>query len=81
VSPPGETLRETLETIGISRRELAARIGRPVRTVEGIVRGEAAITSEMAIQLECVLGIPASFWQNRERNYRAYLSRVKRDGE
>ena len=38
VSPPGETLLETLETIGMSQAELAKRMGRPVKTINEIIQ-------------------------------------------
>lgn len=75
--PPGETLLETLESLGISQAELANRTGRPLKTVNEIVKGKAAITPETAIQFERVLGVPASFWNNRERQYREALARLQ----
>jgi addiction module HigA family antidote len=75
ISHPGETLIETLATIGMSQAELARRTGRPTKTINEIIRGKAAITPETSLQLERVLGIPASFWNNRERQYRASLAR------
>ena len=77
--PPGETLKETLETIGMSQAELAERTGRPKKTINEIIMGKAAITSETALQLERVLGIPASFWNNLERNYQERLARLRED--
>ncbi|HZO75848.1 MAG TPA: HigA family addiction module antitoxin [Ktedonobacteraceae bacterium] len=74
VSSPGETLLEALETIGMSQAELARRMGRPVKTINEIVQGEAAITAETALQLEQVLHIPASFWLKREQQYRESLA-------
>ncbi|MEO8956236.1 MAG: HigA family addiction module antitoxin, partial [Ktedonobacteraceae bacterium] len=62
VSPPGETLLETLETIGMSQAELAKGIGCSVKTINEIIQKKAAITAETALQLEQVLHIPASFW-------------------
>jgi addiction module HigA family antidote len=79
VSPPGETLLETLETIGMSQAELAKRMARPIKTINEIVQGKAAITAETALQLEQVLSIPASFWINREQNYREALARLAKD--
>lgn len=79
VSPPGETLLETLETIGMSQAELAKRMGRPTKTVNEIVQAKAAITNETALQLERVLHIPASFWINGERNYQESLARRAED--
>jgi addiction module HigA family antidote len=75
VSPPGQTLQEVLEERGMSQAELAQRTGRPKKTINEIIRGKAALTPETAIQLERVLGTPASFWNNREQNYRDWLAR------
>lgn len=77
VSPPGETLFDVLEERGMSQAELAERTGRPLKTINEIVKGKAAITPETAIQLERVLGIDAEFWNQREANYRAYLASEK----
>jgi HTH-type transcriptional regulator / antitoxin HigA len=76
VSSPGETLLETLETIGMSQVELAKRMGRPVKTINEIIQKKAAITAETALQLEQVLHIPASFWLKREQQYRESLARL-----
>ena len=74
--PPGETLLETLEFIGMAQAELAERTGRPKKTINEIIKGKAAITPETALQLERVLGVPASFWNNLERNYQETLARI-----
>lgn len=74
VSPPGETLLDLLEERNMSQAELARRMGRPNKTINEIVHGKAAITPETALQLEHVLGAPASFWSSREQTYRAYLA-------
>mgnify|MGYP000290272333 CR=1 FL=1 len=77
VSPPGVTLLDTIEAIGMNQKELAARTGRTPKTINRIIKGEDPITPETALQLARVLGIPASFWNNRESAYREYLARVK----
>ena len=76
VSPPGETLLETLDTIGMSEVELAKRMGCPVKTINEIIQRKAPITAETALQLEQVLHIPASFWLKREQHYRESLARL-----
>jgi HTH-type transcriptional regulator / antitoxin HigA len=76
-SPPGETLQETIEAIGMSQVELALRMGRPLKTVNEIIQGKSAITSETALQLEFVLGIDAAFWSSLEANYRDCLERLE----
>src|SRR5512136_1560216 len=75
VSPPGETLLESIEALGLSQAELAERLGRRKKTVNEIIQGKAAITPETALQLEAVLGIPADFWISREARYREYQAR------
>ena len=73
VSPPGDTLLETLEAIGMPRAELAKRMGQPVQMINAIIQAKAVITDEIAWQLEQVLRIPASFWLNGERDYQEFL--------
>lgn len=75
VSPPGQTLQETIEALGMTQADLAERMGRPKKTINEIVQGKAAITPETALQLEHVLRMPAEFWLNRENRYREYLAR------
>ena len=74
--PPGETLLETIEAIGMSQAELAERTGRPKKTINEIIKGKASITPDTALQLERVLGTSASFWNNLERNYQETLARL-----
>jgi HTH-type transcriptional regulator/antitoxin HigA len=75
-SPPGDTLEETLETIGMSQAELARRMGRPAKTINEIIQAKVAITADTALQLEKVLSIPASFWLRREQHYQETLARL-----
>jgi len=75
--PPGETLLETIEHSGMTQTELAERTGRPKKTINEIIKGKTAITPETARQLERVLGVPASFWNNLERNYREKLAEIE----
>lgn len=75
VTPPGDSLSELIETLGMSQVELAKRMGRPTKTINEIIKGVARITSETALQLERVLGTPASFWNQREAHYQEFLAR------
>src|SRR5688500_5032268 len=81
VSVPGETLREILEERGISQADLAIRMGRPQKTISEITNGKAAITTDTALELELVLGVPASFWLAREARYREWLARSDQQRE
>lgn len=78
LSPPGDTIQETIDALGMSQRELAERMGRPVKTVNEIIQGKEALTPETAIQLEHVLGIPSDFWLERESRYVQALKSLER---
>jgi addiction module HigA family antidote len=73
--PPGETLQETLDALGMTQVQLAGRTGLTPKTINLIIKGTAPITPATALQLERVLGTPASFWNNREVQYREALAR------
>ena len=74
--PPGDTLRETLEALGLTQADLAERTGRPKKTINEIVQAKAAITPETALQFERVLGVSASVWINLEHQYRTSIARA-----
>lgn len=71
---PGETLSEVIENLELTQAELARRTGRPTKTINGIIKGNTAITPETALQFEKVLGVPAKFWLNMDSNYHHALA-------
>ena len=73
VSPPGSTLLETIDAMGLTQAELSQRMSRPAKVVNEIIKGKAAITLDTALQLERVLGVPAHFWRAREEQYQRHL--------
>ena len=79
--PPGDILLELLEDRGMTQAELARRMDRPLKTINEIVKGKAAITPETAIQLERTLGTTARFWNSLESSYREFLARKAADLE
>ncbi len=76
-SPPGESLEDVLEERGMSQAELSERTGLARKTVNEIIKGKAPITADSALHLERVLGLPAHFWNRRERIYREHLARLQ----
>jgi len=74
---PGATILETIAAINLSQKELALRMGRDEATINKLIKNALGITQDTAIQLENVLGIPASFWMNLDRNYRENLARIE----
>ena len=79
VFPPGATLMDVLVDLDMTQTDLANRMGRPIKTINEIIKGKTAITPETALQLENVLKISASLWNNMEKDYREYLARVEEE--
>ena len=77
VSPPGETIHETLEALGMTQNEFATRMGITPKTVTKLLQGDAPIRPDTALALEKVLNVPARFWNNLETQYQEYLARQK----
>jgi HTH-type transcriptional regulator/antitoxin HigA len=77
--PPGEYLEEEIKARGISQKDLARRMGRPVNAINEIINGKKAITAETALQLEAVMPeIPARFWLNLETDHQLTKALIKR---
>lgn len=75
VTPPGRTLSEKLEEMGLDANDLAARMGYTPKAVNDILQGYCRITPEVAFSLEVITEIPASFWLRRQIAYDEYLAR------
>ncbi|MCP4641715.1 MAG: HigA family addiction module antidote protein [bacterium] len=75
--PPGETLKETIDALGMTQVNLATRMGRPLKTINEVIKGKTAITAQTATELERVLGAPATFWLRLEMDYQVTLARLK----
>jgi addiction module HigA family antidote len=81
LSPPGDTIQEHIDFMGMSQAELAERMGRPKEKINDIIKGREPISTATAFQLEKVLGIPAGFWLNREKTYRTELYELQHQEE
>lgn len=64
---PGKSLEEALLMRAI--QHLAEEIGEPSHKIEEIVDRYQPITPEMSLKLEKALRIPASFWNNLQKQY------------
>ena len=78
-SPPGDTLQDLLDDVGMSQTELALRLGRTSKFVNELVQAKAPLTPDTALLLEKVFDIKADYWNNRERHYRETLARLKEE--
>lgn len=75
---PGEIIREILEERAIPQVDFATRLGRSEKFVSQLINGKAPLTYESAIELERVLGVPATFWNRAEATYRGLLAQQAR---
>ncbi|MBQ4429485.1 MAG: helix-turn-helix domain-containing protein [Clostridia bacterium] len=80
-TPPGETIKEQLESRCMSQKEFASRMGMSEKHISKLINGDVQLTQEVAYKLEMVLGIPARFWNNLEALYREKLAKVEAENE
>lgn len=73
---PGEYLEEWIDDQKLTQQRVADLLGSSRKQVNEIVNGRAPVTSDMAIRLERVVGIPARVWLRYEAMYRADLARM-----
>ncbi len=74
---PGETLREVIESMGMTQTELSVRTGLTIQSISRILSGTQPITYETANLLELVTGVSATFWNNLEANYRGRILKIQ----
>ena len=77
LSPPGDTIQETMDTIGMSHAELAERMAMSKEKLNDLIKGSEPITQNTAILLEQILGIAVSFWMTRENEYQLGLTNIE----
>ena len=71
---PGETLRDDLDTLGMSACELARRIEVPMNRITGILSGRRTITGDTALRLGRFFGTSGEFWLNLQKLYKLRLA-------
>ncbi len=70
---PGDSLREAVEYLGMSKVEFAQRMGITEQSLFRILNGEQKIDGETASNLELVTGTASEFWINLEVQYQKQL--------
>jgi addiction module HigA family antidote len=66
---PGVTLKEELESRGMTAAALALKLRVPPQRLHEIVRGNRAITPETALRLARYFGNEPEFWLNLQTQY------------
>lgn len=78
-TPPGATIKEQLNSRGMSQKEFAVRMDMSEKHISKLINGDVQLTPDVAVRLEMVLGVPAKFWNNLEAIYREKI--VKAEAE
>ncbi len=72
---PGEMLlKEFLEPMGLTQRQLADAIGVPYQRVNEIVNGRRGVTASTALRLSRYFGTTAGFWMNLQQRWDLYFA-------
>lgn len=79
--PPGETIRDNMNFLGMNQKELATRLDITPKHLSNIINGNSPITYETALKLELVIGPSAQFWINLESNYQLNKARLEEQGK
>lgn len=78
-TPPGMVVKEQLADRGISQKDFAARMDMSEKYVSKLINGDVQLTSDIAVKLELVIGIPAKFWSNLESIYREKIVKAEEE--
>jgi addiction module HigA family antidote len=74
---PGGLLKEEIEYRGISQKKFSEQTGIPYTSLNEVLHGKRAISTEYALLIEAALGIDSGFWLRMQADYN--LLTVKRD--
>ncbi|HWB09845.1 MAG TPA: helix-turn-helix domain-containing protein [Pirellulales bacterium] len=77
--PPGEYIRDELESRSWTQEDLAEILGRPLRTINQIILGKVAITAQTAQELAAAFGTSPELWVNLEGAYRLALESTAKE--
>ena len=66
---PTELIIDEIKERGISRKDMAIRLGMQPSNFSRMLKQKETITPQMANKLEVALGIPASMWLNLQAEY------------
>lgn len=73
---PGETLKEIINELNMSQKEVAERLGVTQKHLSFIITGKSEISRDFAEKLEYVLGTDSLFWLELENEYRDALKKI-----
>ena len=66
---PGEFLADELEALNMTASQLATALHAPSNRIYQILKGQRALTADMALRLSQWLGTSAEMWLNLQKLY------------
>jgi addiction module HigA family antidote len=75
---PGEILREEMEELNLSARQLASALHVPTNRVTAILNGQRSVTADTALRLARFFGTTPEFWMNLQASYELRCIRFAR---
>lgn len=76
---PGGLIRESIESLGLSARQLASALHVAPSTVQRLIVSKSDISPEMALRLAAVLGGSADVWLAMQRDHDLWRARQRID--
>lgn len=77
ISHPGETLAELLEVNSMTQKELSVRLSCTPKHINEIIKGLKPISNALAVKLENVFNLKASFWNNLQNVYNEQIEKLR----
>ena len=77
---PGELLADEIEAMEITQREFAKLIDMKPPHLNELIKGKRNITAYIALKLEDILGVSASFWMRAQGDYYLEVNRLDQQG-
>lgn len=78
---PGEFVKDEMEEVGITQKNLAKKIGVSTTIINEVVKGKRRINGDLAVRLEMALLSPASVWLNLQARYDETVARIKLESQ
>lgn len=75
----GKIIKEYLNEYGFSQKDACSRLGISEKHLSNILNGNSRLTEEVALKLEKILPVPASYWLNLEAHYREFIAREQQE--
>lgn len=72
VPHPGQTLRQRLQTAGLSAAALSRRLNVPTNRVTSIMNGQRSISGDTALRLAHFFQTPPDYWLGLQAEYELF---------